>query len=97
MVGIVMQTDPPGPQRSRCFAQATVSPGGSAANFAVWAARLSAGVGLIAKVGDDMLGDVLLHDLEREGAVSGVAVGAETTALTLALEGAVGKRTMFAA
>ncbi|MBC7233176.1 MAG: sugar kinase [Chloroflexi bacterium] len=80
-----------------CTVQASISPGGSAANFAVWAARLGAEVGLIAKVGDDLFGRALLHDLEREKVMSGVAVGKETTGFTLMILHQIGKRTMLAA
>ncbi|MGC8786064.1 MAG: carbohydrate kinase family protein [Anaerolineae bacterium] len=80
-----------------CTVQASISPGGSAANFATWAARLGAEVGLIAKVGDDLLGHALLHDLEREKVINGVAVGRETTGFTLMILDQAGKRTMLAA
>ncbi len=42
-------------------------PGGSAANFAVFCARLGAETGFIGKVGKDGLGDGLLEDLKKEG------------------------------
>ncbi|MDB4896421.1 MAG: putative sugar kinase [Firmicutes bacterium] len=42
------------------------APGGSAANFAVWAARLGAAVRFAGRVGDDMLGRALVADLRRE-------------------------------
>ncbi len=80
-----------------CLTQAHVSPGGSAANFAVWARRLGADVGLIGRVGDDLIGRALLRDLEQEGVVSGVRVGEETTGLTLALVGKDGSQTMLGA
>jgi ribokinase len=97
MLDIVMHTDAPVQQSSHCFAQASVSAGGSAANFAVWAARLGADVGLIAKVGDDVLGRSLLYDLEQEGVASGVVAGEQTTGLTLALVDQSGGWTMLAA
>lgn len=80
-----------------CSVQAGVSPGGSAANFAVWAARLGAEVGLIAKVGDDVLGRALLQDLEREGVVSGVVVGHSTTGMTVLIADQRGEHIMLAA
>jgi len=97
MLDIVMQTASPVLQSSHCLAQASVSPGGSAANFAVWAARLGAEVGLITKVGEDVLGCALLRDLEQEGVAGSVVVGKETTGLTLALVDQGGNRTMLAA
>ncbi len=42
-------------------------PGGSAANFAVFCARLGEGAGFIGKVGRDALGDTLIADLRKEG------------------------------
>jgi len=80
-----------------CFVQSTVSPGGSAANFAVWAARRGGRVALIAKVGDDVIGHSLLQDLEKEGVTSGVAVGRETTGMTIVVVDQSGERTMLAA
>lgn len=97
MLDITCHTQAPILYGSYCSAQSNVSPGGSAANFAVWAARLGAEVGLIAKVGDDVLGRSLLQDLEQEGIVSGVVVSKETTGLTLAIVDPSGKRTMLAA
>ena len=44
-----------------------VTAGGSAANFAVAAARLGVGVNLVARVGDDLFSDLLTEDLERHG------------------------------
>ncbi|MEJ7653860.1 MAG: carbohydrate kinase family protein [Chloroflexia bacterium] len=50
------------------------APGGSAANFAVWAARQGADVRFLGAVGDDFIGDHLLEDLRSEGVVcAGVA------------------------
>jgi len=80
-----------------CFVQGGVSAGGSAANFAVWAARLGASVGLIAKVGDDLFGRSLLQDLEREGVATGVVVSTQTTGFTMLVIDQSGERTMFAA
>lgn len=70
---------------SHCFAQATVSPGGSAANFAVWVARLGGEAGLIARVGDDVLGQALVRDLQQEGVETHVALGDETTGMLVTL------------
>jgi ribokinase len=97
MLDIVMQTSSPVLQSPHCFAHASISPGGSAANFAVWAARLGAEVGLTAKVGDDVVGRSLLCDLEQERVVSGVVMGKQATGLTLALIDQSGNRTMVAA
>lgn len=97
MLDIMVQAPSPLQPGGHCLTQAQVSPGGSAANFAVWARRLGAGVGLIGRVGDDLIGRALLRDLEQEGVVSGVHVGEETTGLTLALVGEDGSQTMLGA
>ncbi len=80
-----------------CFVQSEISPGGSAANFAVWTARMGAQAGLIAKVGDDVLGRSLLQDLEQEKVVSSVTLGKQTTGFTLVIVDQSGERTMLAA
>ncbi len=97
MLDIVLQTKSAAAEASHGSARAVVSPGGSAANFAVWAARLGAEVGLIASMGADVLGRSLLHHLDQEGVRSGVTVTKETTGLTLALVDERGKRTVLAA
>ncbi len=97
MLDIVLQTESDAAESSHGSARAVVSPGGSAANFAVWAARLGSEVGLIACVGADVLGRSLLHHLDQEGVRSGVTVTKETTGLTLALVDERGKRTVLAA
>jgi ribokinase len=97
MLDVVVRATSPLQPGGHCMAQAQVSPGGSAANFAVWARRLGADVGLISRVGDDLVGRALLRDLEQEGVVGGVNVGEETTGLTLALVGEDGSHTMLGA
>jgi sugar/nucleoside kinase (ribokinase family) len=97
MLDIASQTKDPILYGTDSFVQAALSPGGSAANFAVWAARLGADVGLIAKVGDDVLGHSLLQDLEREGVATSVATGKETTGFTHIIVDRSGERTMLAA
>ena len=47
-------------------------PGGSAANFAVWAARLGAEVRFISRVGRDLQGDLLVRSLVHEGVATSV-------------------------
>jgi ribokinase len=97
MMDIACRAKAPVLRGTDCFVQGGVSPGGSAANFAVWAARLGASVGLIAKVGDDLFGRALLQDLEREGVEAGVAMGSEITGFTTLLIEQDGERTMLAA
>lgn len=47
-----------------------IMPGGAAANVAVWARRLGAEAALVAKIGDDTLGELMRSHLRAEG-VSG--------------------------
>jgi sugar/nucleoside kinase (ribokinase family) len=49
-------------------------PGGSAANFAVWAARCGANVQFVSRVGRDWSGEMLVHSLDSAGVVSHVRV-----------------------
>jgi len=49
-------------------------PGGSAANFAVWAARCGADVQFVSRVGRDWSGEMLIRSLESAGAVAHVRV-----------------------
>src|SRR4051812_20728327 len=49
-------------------------PGGSAANFAVWAAREGADVRFISRVGRDMPGEMLTRSLEDAGVAASVRV-----------------------
>jgi ribokinase len=52
---------------SDVFGAVELMPGGSAANVAVWARRLGADVTLVGKIGDDVLGEVMLRHLASEG------------------------------
>lgn len=71
------------------------APGGSAANVAVWAARLGARVRFLGAVGDDFIGDHLRADLEAEGVdCSGVARLPGRSPSVLALVSGDGERTM---
>ncbi len=65
------------------------APGGSAANFAVWSARLGTPVRFATRVGDDLLGRALVEDLRREGVEVHAALDPErpTAVLVLLAEG----------
>jgi sugar/nucleoside kinase (ribokinase family) len=65
------------------------APGGSAANFAVWTARLGVPVRFGGRVGNDMLGRALVDDMRREGVQPHVALDDErpTAVLVLLAEG----------
>ena len=66
-----------------------VSPGGSAVNTAVQAARLGLKVRVVGKVGSDPFGDLIRHGLEREGVDAGglLQSGGDGTGVTVILSG----------
>jgi ribokinase len=73
-----------------------LAPGGSAANVAVWAARLGAHAAFIGAVGNDFAGAFLRADLEREGVIAHlVQVPEATAAVAVLVDGATGERTMI--
>lgn len=71
------------------------APGGSAANLAVWTARLGVPVRFAGRVGDDMLGRALVDDMRREGVAPFVTIDPDhpTAVLVLFTEG--GQRHMM--
>lgn len=70
--------------------------GGSAANFAVHAARLGASVRYISRVGDDMQGDMLVRSLEGAGVEASVrVVDGEATGRALVMVDSAGHRRMW--
>jgi ribokinase len=79
--GLEPDTDVPGEVRP--------GPGGSAANLAVWSARLGSKVRFAARVGDDLLGRALVADLRSEGVEPLVALDPvyPTPVLVLMAEG----------
>jgi ribokinase len=97
LLDISVHTEPPIRHETDCFVRGNLSPGGSAANFAVWAARLGASSGLIAKVGRDMLGEMLQRDLAKEGVQGGIVVGTDPTGFIVISVDVKGERTMLAA
>lgn len=74
---VAQDTDTPGDVRPE--------PGGSAANFAVWTARLGTPVRFAGRVGDDVIGQALVDDLRREGVESFVVRDAEHPTAVLVL------------
>jgi ribokinase len=72
-----------------------VLPGGSAANFAVWVARLGEHSTMIGAVGDDYAGNFLRADLEREGVATYLRQVPAATAAIAVLVDSRGERTMI--
>ena len=77
------------------FVRISITPGGSAANFATWVSRLGAEAAFIGKVGDDVFGRYLREDLLAEGVTASLATGPEATGITQSLVGHLGERTML--
>ena len=63
----------------------TLAPGGSAANTAVWIARTGMPSAFVGKVGADVMGNLLVADMEREGVQTYAPRGAEDTGVILVL------------
>src|SRR5947209_3350669 len=71
-------------------------PGGSAANFAVQAARLGAGVRFVSRVGRDWTGEMLVRSLESEGVTASVkAISDEPSGRVLVMVDPSGHRRMW--
>jgi sugar/nucleoside kinase (ribokinase family) len=84
----VARSDAPGTVR--------ISAGGSAANVAVWSARLGASAGFIGAVGDDYAGGFLRADLERESVTAHLLRLPAASASIAVLLDERGERTMIA-
>jgi ribokinase len=72
-----------------------LAPGGSAANVAVWAARLGGQAALIAAIGDDFAGALLRADLEHEGVIPHLLRLPAATGAVAVLVDERGERTMI--
>lgn len=76
--------------------QATLSPGGSAANTATWLARAGNQVTLIGAIGEDPFGDYLITKISDSGVhVTAQRVPGELTGICLILNEHDGQRTMI--
>jgi ribokinase len=74
-----------------------VRPGGTSANAAVWAAASGAEVGVIAAVGDDVAGRLLIASLRERGVdVSGIRSVTDTATGTMLVVHEAGERSMVA-
>ena len=73
-----------------------LSPGGSSANVAVWAARVGMPTGFLGKVGRDRFGAFAVQDLTAEGVVSHVIwTDSSPTGVILVLIDSSGQRSMI--
>ncbi len=80
LLDVVVQYDPLAGEADTGAEAAWIGPGGSAANFAVQAARLGAKTRFISRVGRDWPGEMLVRSLSDEGVTASVRVveGAST-------------------
>ncbi len=92
---MVVQYDPTSGEMDAAPDTVQVLPGGSAANFAVHAARLGANVQFISRVGSDWTGEVLVRSLVKEGVAAHVKVVEEATGRVLAMVDAHGQNRMW--
>ncbi|HEU5012107.1 MAG TPA: sugar kinase [Roseiflexaceae bacterium] len=63
----------------------TLAPGGSAANTAVWIARAGMPSSFVGKVGEDVMGNLLVADMQREGVQAYAPRGTQDTGVILVL------------
>lgn len=72
-----------------------LAPGGSAANLATWIARSRMPASFVGKVGADVMGDLLIADLEREGVQAHISRDtAYDTGVILVMIDRAGQRSM---
>jgi len=96
LVDIVSLIDGPISYGTDTFVRISITPGGSAANFATWASRLGAEAAFIGKVGHDVFGRYLRENLLAEGVAVSLATGPEATGINQSLVDHMGERTMLA-
>lgn len=96
LLDIVVRYDPLSGEADTGADAVQIWSGGSAANFAVHAARLGAGVRFVSRVGGDFAGEMLVRSLEDEGVAPEVrAIGGETTGRVLVMVDSEGGRRMW--
>jgi sugar/nucleoside kinase (ribokinase family) len=74
LLDLVVKYDPRSGEADTAPDAVQLWPGGSAANFAVWAAREGADVRYISRVGRDLSGEMLVRSLHDAGVISAVRV-----------------------
>lgn len=93
---MVVRYDPASAEEDTAPDTVQVLPGGSAANFAVHAARLGANVQFVSRVGADWAGEMLVRSLMNEGVTARVKVVDEAaTGRVLAMVDAQGRNRMW--
>jgi ribokinase len=74
LLDVVVRYDPQSGEADSAPDGVQLWPGGSAANFAVWAARQGADVRYVSRVGHDLPGEMLVRSLEEAGVTCAVRV-----------------------
>lgn len=74
LLDLVVRYDPLSGEADAAPEAVQLWPGGSAANFAVWAARCGASVRFVSRVGRDLPGETLIRSLEDESIIPSVRV-----------------------
>jgi sugar/nucleoside kinase (ribokinase family) len=74
LLDLVVKYDPRSGEADTSPDAVQLWPGGSAANFAVWAAREGAAVRYVSRVGRDLSGEMLVRSLQDSGVTSAVRV-----------------------
>ncbi len=96
LIDVVVRYDPASGEADTGPDAVRILPGGSAANFAVHAARLGANVRFISRVGRDFEGELLVRSLADEGVISCVRVVDEApTGRVLVMVDRHGRRRMW--
>ena len=93
---MVVRYDPSSTEQDAGPDTVQVLPGGSAANFAVHAARLGANVQFVSRIGADWAGEMLVRSLRNEGVMAHVkVVEGAATGRVLAMVDAQGRNQMW--
>lgn len=87
-VDIVVRAGAPLNYATDTIGQVRLMPGGSAANVAVWIARAGVAARFAGAIGDDLAGELLTRDFDREGVDARLVVlpGATTTAVAVLVD-----------
>ena len=95
LLDVVVRYDPASAEEDASPDMVQVLPGGSAANFAVHAARLGANVLFVSRVGPDWAGEMLARSLASEGVQAHIKVVDEATGRVLAMVDSLGRNRMW--
>lgn len=95
LLDVTVRVDPASGEADTGPDAVRIGPGGSAANFAVWAARSGASTRFISRVGPDWEGEMLARSLRDEGVITSVFVKSVPTGRVLVMVDPQGNRRMY--